>query len=437
MHPASKAQFDALLRTPFHDAPTGGAQRYRVTSSGKPRSLLARAVKSAKHGAQRAYNAVAPKGIRTQAKLRESLRECSHRMGDLLGAMLTAKANDADLSRIVAEAQRCDAAAKKLLARSDGRWTDADALVSARLYTHLEAMRSEQLGALRRQLASLSTSDVASKDVVILLKGFARAVDHQIGQHQRHALANVLKGVLVSASATACRSTLAELDHAWAAGAPLQDTHQTIELDWASSVNEVVNVGEPAMAAAMHANLGLIFSVDGELARHPVLGFLGTALKNRTPVGSAPHDAPALNAQAPSAAHANAAADASATYALHPTMRAFMDSTEVVFTRSLEWFHQQHRQPDQMPQGEDACIAEIASQLVEAARHWNELETRRTTDGLPRNDTMEKQLALLQAEAQYLPTENELVRALPAESRPAARSALRNAFTVLGMTLRR
>jgi len=140
------------LDTRFFDAPLGGAGRYRSRPGGARRSPISRALASFSRKLSRLANAVAPGQLRAQPRLRAALRDCSHRMGDLVGEVVRAAHHDPELRALGTHLQNLYTAADRLATLLDAPGTahhdTRESIVGQRLAVHLRALGLDHLVAL-------------------------------------------------------------------------------------------------------------------------------------------------------------------------------------------------------------------------------------------------------------------------------------------------
>lgn len=145
--PIKTAQTVNLFRD-FGDQPLGRASghRFRAAEGKPPRSLPSRVASHLAAKATRLANAITPNGVRADARFRMALRDCSHRVGDLL-QLLVSTADDP--KAIVGLAGSSQTSATAAASHAD---EDPSKVLDARLRVHLDHMDMDQLKKLERGL---------------------------------------------------------------------------------------------------------------------------------------------------------------------------------------------------------------------------------------------------------------------------------------------
>lgn len=175
----------------FKDSPLG-RKRYRtIPGTEKQRSTLRRLQLSFKRAGTRMANALAPKGTRMEPKFREALRDCSHRMGDLMGILSQPyRRSSYTIDQCV---DACIQASEWLALLPGNTDTSAQDFVQARTKVHLEAMSLPQLIELRRGLDS-EIGDTQGQ-IETFLTTLSNAVDKQLEQCAALAVQQLLKAL--------------------------------------------------------------------------------------------------------------------------------------------------------------------------------------------------------------------------------------------------
>jgi hypothetical protein len=165
------------LRTTFGDSPTG-KERYRVTPSGRRRAPLLQLASAVQRKAIHVLNVIAPRGRRQDERTREALRECSHRVGDLVARL--SRSGPADTGSIAQDLEKCFLAAGKLASLAKGQANDPLATVLVRLEVHLASMNLADIASLK---ASLERANRDSASMDPRLQGTLPCLEGAVRQH--------------------------------------------------------------------------------------------------------------------------------------------------------------------------------------------------------------------------------------------------------------
>lgn len=140
---SSHARVD--LHRNFGDAAVGKTQgrRLAVKPSGEKRTNLSGIGKSFVRQGARALNVLIPEGQRADAKVREALRDCSHRAGDLVGSLVSAGTTTLSLVTLTQQLDRCQETARAV-SKLDPT-LNCDVVFRARLDVHLRNLTPRQL----------------------------------------------------------------------------------------------------------------------------------------------------------------------------------------------------------------------------------------------------------------------------------------------------
>lgn len=187
------------LDTRFHDAPMGGTGRYRIRPGGARRSPLSRAAASFSRKLSRLANAIAPGQTRAQPRLREALRHCSHRVGDLVGELARAGrpgTAERDLQARLRDAQAAaDALARLLDAPGTPHGVTRESIIGQRLAVHLGALGLDHLVALAHGAKAFGSSSLATDDNPSL-QALPRRIDAEVSCQLDHRLGAALDAVI-------------------------------------------------------------------------------------------------------------------------------------------------------------------------------------------------------------------------------------------------
>ncbi len=142
------------LHRHFGDSAVGKTQgrRLAVLPGGEKRSIPSRIGKAFVRQGARALNVLVPKGQRAEAKVREALRDCSHRTGDLIGALAASKNPAANLKLLTQQIDACLRTAQQVVALNGTPDRDMWTVLLARADVHLRQLDSTQLVAFRQGL---------------------------------------------------------------------------------------------------------------------------------------------------------------------------------------------------------------------------------------------------------------------------------------------
>lgn len=134
----------------FGDSAVGKTQGHRlaVMPGGEKRTTASRMAKAFTRQGARALNALAPNGRRADAKVREALRDCSHRVGDLVGTLVATKDKPLDENALTDQIIRCQRAARAVV-ECDST-LDGTSVLQARLDVHLRQLQPGQLNAIKQ-----------------------------------------------------------------------------------------------------------------------------------------------------------------------------------------------------------------------------------------------------------------------------------------------
>lgn len=187
------------LDTRFHDAPMGGTGRYRIRPGGARRSPLSRAVASFSRKLSRLANAIAPGQTRAEPRLREALRRCSHRVGDLVGELARAGRPGTQARDLQARLRDAQAAADALARLLDAPGTPPDitreSIIGQRLSVHLSALGLDQLVALAHGAKAFGSCSLATDDNPSL-QALPRRIDAEVSCQLDHRLGAALDAVI-------------------------------------------------------------------------------------------------------------------------------------------------------------------------------------------------------------------------------------------------
>lgn len=125
------------LHRHFGDAAVGKTQgrRLAVLPGGEKRSIPSRIGKAFVRQGARALNVLVPKGQRAEARVREALRDCSHRTGDLVGSLAASGSQTPDSKVLVQQLNACLQTAQRVTESTAA----LDALIAVSVETRLEA----------------------------------------------------------------------------------------------------------------------------------------------------------------------------------------------------------------------------------------------------------------------------------------------------------
>lgn len=215
----------------FKDSPFG-RKRYRtIPGTEKQRSTLRRLQLSLQRAGTRIANVLAPKGTRMEPKFREALRDCSHRVGDLIGILSRPAPQDPDTIDQCVNA--CIEASVMLADLPGAADISAQAYLKARLAVHCHAMSVKQLIALQQGLNHAMTS--AAVNIEEFLTMAVEAVNEQLGQCATLATQHLLKALAHSKAdlrtPDVLRACMHRLDSALAAMPPGRGPRMSRVLD--------------------------------------------------------------------------------------------------------------------------------------------------------------------------------------------------------------
>jgi hypothetical protein len=428
--PSTPATTPGGLRTPFHDAPTGGGKRYQLKASGAPRSRLARIAQSAVRKAQRLFVAVAPGAVRAETRYRVALRDCSHRVGDLFGAIAITDVRRTGVDVLEGALSRCEQALAVMAALAGKTPSQARQILAARAELHLAAMASQELGILRQRLAAITEDAVGSHAHPTYVQ-LANAVDQAIRDRQCSTVDHLLHTLTGTAPHDAIHPALAACEQAALAGRSIAGS-PLIDMPFDAVLPTMLSRFDANGLSALRSNLQRLCASDSEWATLPLLQTVLEA-SNRLSAPKAPAAAPDPASAAAAEARDQAAAQVLAQSPTYATKAAFFDATDAV----LEHLNDLQRPAQGRPEeaANDAPLHALINSLLKAGQCWVELQPLASSAGpAQQGNATQAQLGLLQAELQRLPAA-VFQAALPGQTVVDTQIALRHALGQLGMRL--
>lgn len=194
------------LRRSYGDAALGKAQgrRFQTTIGGEPRTNASRLVKSVARQAARLFNAVAPGGRRAEPKLREAVRDCSHRTGDLLG-VLAGKNTSITMKNAV---ERCVSSAKVAATLANNEAVDGSEVFKTRLEVHLQSVTVGDLRTMQKTIPDVLVLGGANAEVVS--ETLSQAIGQEFDRRLTHAAKSLVDHLVSVGSDTPRRDHVTE-----------------------------------------------------------------------------------------------------------------------------------------------------------------------------------------------------------------------------------